>query len=184
MLPWSFTVGYPEVLAYALRLRDLLELGNGPPSVISANDQDGNPSALAGEWSDWWDRLMEVLSDRRGLLELNRLDDANLGLDRFPGLASVEETVHAASREWARAWRAGVENEQPAPTLVEGGLGRKAVRRTLEKRLTGRLANDLPVAVVPCASEWGAITHYGSLLLSDTLIRDPSAVRDWLQRKR
>ena len=181
MAHFEFTVGYPEVLAYALRLRDLLGLDGAASIPKTLPEVESPPLVTTGKWLSWWSDLTRTLGESQGLLKLNGLDSEDLFYEHsdVPGNAGLR--LHLEAQTWAKAWRDRHRPDRLVPALLNAGFNRSPVRRSLGRRLGYRLPDDLHIAVLPIGGVWGAMTQNGSLLVSDDIALDDAAAADWLR---
>lgn len=184
------TVARPWALAFALALRDALGLSavETPRSLYNASsrlegvDEDG--------WRSLWGLLLRRSATNRGLANLNEIRTVE-------GLALLDESIQLPASssvgdiaDWAAQWcqwsteAAGAASRRPS-SLIAGMVAagfQSAVGRRRAKAALGRaLPDDLVVGVVPVAGEWGQVTPYGSVLVSEAVAADEALARRWFE---
>lgn len=183
----DITVGRPWAFAFALALRDAMDVPAADAPRTGFGNAHPECSDQADAWRRWWDSLLARGASNRGFAKLNDVrsveDLASVGAPRF----GVATSLIAEAAAWAtsRAFVAGemsVPSSRPSPVIegiVAAGFQTPSGRRQARRRLGRALPNDVVVAVVPVIGEWGRVTKFGSILVSESVASHAELTRQY-----
>ena len=186
------TFGRPWVLAFCLGVRDALTLDDRkvPKTEWATSASCGNQSLSRG-WESWWDALLRQGATHRGFSRLSQGRDPSMILPADASLRSAAMTVVAPVEALVSEWLAREELQEPAfqvgrvAPLAEGftaaGFQTPAGRRRAKRSLGRALPDDVVVAVVPVAGEWGQVTKFGSIVVSAAVAADARVAERWFR---
>lgn len=187
----DITMGRPWALAFCIGVRDALDLdAAGVPKTACPASSSGD-EGLSHAWRSWWESLLRRGATHGGFAALHDERDSATLLPADPQFRSAALPIIASVEEFVADWLAG-ENDSESrfqvgsmSPLAEGldaaGFQTRASRRR-SKQLIGRaLPDDVVVAIVPVLGEWGHVTRFGSILISDSVAADAGLAERWFR---